>query len=210
MSLNVQFYTMLAMIGMGSWVGAALDTYGRFLKRPTRARWFVFINDILFWIVQGLVIFYTLLLVNEGELRFYVFLALLCGYAAYQSLFQSYYKKLLELIIVTCIKTYRFFAKLVQALIIRPIRFLIQMFIVFLMTVFNIIIKIVRMLVKIVIKICFTPIKWLCIILWKLTPKKIKRIFIKLAGFTKEIKKLKTTWIRFISFIEKWWKKFRS
>ncbi|TXK91444.1 spore cortex biosynthesis protein YabQ, partial [Parageobacillus sp. SY1] len=43
MSLTTQLATMLAMIGMGSWLGAALDTYNRFLKRQDRAHWIVFI-----------------------------------------------------------------------------------------------------------------------------------------------------------------------
>ena len=72
MTLTVQFYTLLAMIGMGSIFGATLDTYQRFLKRGHRNRWIVFINDILFWMIQGLIIFYVLFLVNHGELRFYL------------------------------------------------------------------------------------------------------------------------------------------
>ncbi len=48
MSLTIQLYTMLSMIGMGAWIGASLDTYQRFLKRQERKRWLVFIHDILF------------------------------------------------------------------------------------------------------------------------------------------------------------------
>ena len=44
MTLTTQFYTLLAMIGMGSCYGAALDTYNRFLKRTERKRWIVFIH----------------------------------------------------------------------------------------------------------------------------------------------------------------------
>ncbi|WP_328192609.1 spore cortex biosynthesis protein YabQ, partial [Heyndrickxia coagulans] len=39
MSLSVQFYTMLAMIAMGSFFGGTLDTYNRFLQRRNRKRW---------------------------------------------------------------------------------------------------------------------------------------------------------------------------
>ncbi|HGK0924605.1 TPA: spore cortex biosynthesis protein YabQ, partial [Streptococcus pneumoniae] len=41
MSLTIQLYTMLSMIGMGAWIGASLDTYQRFLKRQERKRWLV-------------------------------------------------------------------------------------------------------------------------------------------------------------------------
>ena len=33
MTLSTQFMTMLVMIGMGTFFGAALDTYNRFLKK---------------------------------------------------------------------------------------------------------------------------------------------------------------------------------
>ncbi len=43
--------------------------------------------------------FYVLLLVNEAELRIYVFLALLCGFAAYQSMLKAIYMRLLNFLI---------------------------------------------------------------------------------------------------------------
>ena len=110
MTLTIQFYTLLAMIGMGSGFGAALDTYSRFLNRSERKRWIVFIHDFLFWIIQGLLIFYVLFLVNEGEFRLYLFLALLCGFSAYQALFKGFYQRLLEFLIILVIKLARFIA----------------------------------------------------------------------------------------------------
>ncbi len=93
MTLSTQFLTMLSMIGMGSFFGVMFDTYQRFLDRPNRKSWIVFFNDLLFWVIQALIIFYILFLVNNGELRFYIFIALLCGFAAYQSLLKGIYLK---------------------------------------------------------------------------------------------------------------------
>jgi spore cortex biosynthesis protein YabQ len=197
---------MLAMFGMGSWIGAALDTYGRFLKRPKRARWFVFINDIAFWIVQGLIIFYTLLLVNEGELRFYVFLALLCGYAAYQSLFQSLYIHLLEILIRFVIRTYKLIAKLITLLIIKPIRYITHLLIVMFIGLWKISLIILAFLLKVIL----TPFHWIGILLWKLIPKKVKMFFYDIAGFLKKIKNWKTIAQKWRMYINKWWNKFRS
>src|SRR6476659_5920333 len=111
MTLSTQFLTMISMIGMGSLFGAMFDTYQRFLKRPKQKAWIVFINDLLFWMIQALLIFYTLFLVNNGELRFYIFIALVCGFAAYQSLFKGLYLSLLETIIRSIIGLYRFLKK---------------------------------------------------------------------------------------------------
>ena len=125
MTLTIQFYTLLAMIGMGSCFGAALDTYNRFLKRSVRKRWIVFLHDFLFWIIQGLLIFYVLFLVNEGEFRLYLFLALLCGFSAYQALFKGVYQRFLEFLILLVIKVVRFLTKSVQMLIFLPIKWVI-------------------------------------------------------------------------------------
>ena len=74
MTLSVQFYTIVSMILMGVWLGVAVDTYGRFMH-PNRWSILLFLSDILFWIVQSLLVFFVLLQVNEGEIRFYIFIA---------------------------------------------------------------------------------------------------------------------------------------
>ena len=127
MTLSTQFLTMLSMVGIGSLFGVMFDTYQRFLNRPKRKHWIVFINDLLFWIIQSIIVFYTLFLVNNGELRFYIFIALLCGFAAYQSLFKTIYLRLLEMVIFSVISVYRFFKKTFQLLIYKPIVGIIQL-----------------------------------------------------------------------------------
>lgn len=72
MTLTTQFLTMISMAAMGSYLGAAIDTYNRFLFRSKRKSWLVFLNDIFFWILQGLIFFYVLFVINQGELRFYI------------------------------------------------------------------------------------------------------------------------------------------
>lgn len=210
MSLTTQFYTMMAMVGMGSWLGAALDTYGRFLKRPKRAHWVVFLNDVFFWVVQGLIIFYTLLLVNEGELRFYVFIALLCGYATYQSMLKNWYLRVLEKLIDFSISAYRFLAKTIQLLIIKPIQTLFQTIIVLILGLLNFLWTLAKFLFKTIIwvlKIIFLPVKWTGLILWKLVPKQFKRViekyFYSLAGFFKKMENMKHS-------LYKIWKKIKK
>lgn len=179
MSLTVQFNTMIAMVVMGGWLGAALDTYGRFLKRPERASWVVFVNDILFWIVQALLFFYVLLIVNEGELRFYILLAILCGYAAYQSLFKTIYMKLLEFSIQSTIRIYRMVYRLIIILIVRPVRAFLQFIFVTLLFLGNVIIRVLH----IIFKVIFTPIRLIFLLIWRILPQKFKIFLINQAGF---------------------------
>lgn len=195
MSLPTQFITMLAMIGMGIVFGATLDTYNRFLNRAKRKRWIVFINDILFWTVQGLAIFYVLFLVNRGELRFYIFIALLCGFASYQSLFKGIYIRLLEIIISMVISIYRFLLKMFHYVLYKPIRGIIIFIISFIVMVGKGLFSLFKTLLKTVIwvlKIILLPAKWIGFLIWRLLPKGLKKsvekLYNKIAGILSHVK----------------------
>lgn len=197
MTLSTQFLTMLAMVGMGSCFGAALDTYNRFLQRSKRKSWIVFFNDVLFWLLQGLIIFYVLFLVNKGELRFYIFIALLCGFAAYQSLLKGSYLRLLEIVVNMIISIYQFTLKTFNLLIYRPVYSLIVTLISLIVLLGKGILGLLRIIYKIlffILKVLLTPFKWLGQFIWYLLPKKIKKIveklYNKMAGYLRQIKKL--------------------
>ncbi|MCI0767581.1 spore cortex biosynthesis protein YabQ [Bacillus sp. TL12] len=198
MSLTIQLYTMLSMIGMGAWVGAALDTYQRFLQRSQRNRWIVFIYDILFWIVQALFVFYVLLIVNEAELRIYVFAALLCGFAAYQSLLKAVYMRVLNFLIYIFVQTVQFFIKIVQLLMIKPVIIIAQLIITFILFLFrilssigNVLWKCSRWILLFVWKVFFWPVRFLTLLIWKLLPNRVKLFIKRYAELMQHTKKLK-------------------
>ena len=183
------------------------DTYNRFLKRAQRKHWIVFVNDVLFWLMQGLIIFYVLFIVNKGELRFYIFIALVCGFATYQSLMKRIYLKWLEMVISWIVSIWRFLVKLFLHLIYRPLLSLFSLLI-------SLIIALGRGLFALIlfigraswwiIKLVLAPIRMVLLILWKLLPKIIKKnvekLYNKNAGFFKKIKK-------YVSTIFNRWKK---
>jgi spore cortex biosynthesis protein YabQ len=203
MTLSTQFLTMLSMIGMGSLFGVMFDTYQRFLDRPNRKSWIVFINDLLFWVIQALIIFYILFLVNNGELRFYIFVALLCGFAAYQSLFKGIYLKLLEAMIRSVIALYQFFRRGFQLLIYKPVVGIIQLLISIIILLGRGTFSLVKFILKVllfILKVLWVPIAKIIIIIWKLLPKSIKKyvekLYNKTAGFFMEIKNYLGKWIK--------------
>lgn len=198
MTLSTQFLTMITMIGMGGCFGMMLDTYQRFLQRSKRKQWLVFINDILFWSIQALLVFYILFLINKGEIRFYIFLALLCGFAAYQSLCKRIYLRMLEIGISTFVSFYQFTRKTVTLLVFKPVRGLFQLviFIIFflgrgIIALVKFIFKILLLIIGFILKI----IKKILLLFWKLLPKGIKnsveKLYNRLAGNFKEIKNFK-------------------
>jgi spore cortex biosynthesis protein YabQ len=211
MTLSTQFLTMLAMIGMGSLFGASLDTHNRFLKRSKRKSWIVFINDILFWVFQGLSIFYVLFSVNMGELRFYIFLALLCGFAAYQSLFKKTYLKLLERAISITINIYLFFVKAVRLLIVRPLQMLAATALSLVLITGRGLYVLLKWLLSVLLwllkNIIWKPIKMIFLLFWKLLPKTVKKsvekLYNKLAGFLFIVKNYSTKPIKWIKNLKK-------
>jgi len=200
---------MLSMVGMGTLFGAMFDTYQRFLNRPKRKHWIVFFNDLLFWIIQAIIIFYSLFLVNNGELRFYIFIALVCGFAAYQSLFKGVYLWLLELLISIGVTIYRFLKSTILLLIFKPVvgiaritTFMILLLGRGLFTLVKFIFKVLLFIVKYVI---LKPFQKLFLVIWKLLPKGIKKTVEKL--YNKTAGNFKGIQNYLITLTNKWKKK---
>ncbi|MCA1066534.1 spore cortex biosynthesis protein YabQ [Rossellomorea sp. AcN35-11] len=196
MTLSVQFYTMLSMIGMGALFGATLDTYSRFLNRSERKRWLVFINDIMFWILQALSIFYILFVVNYGEIRFYIFIALLCGFSGYQALIKPLYLDLLERLIIFFISLFNFGVKMVKNFIYSPIKWVIVLIITMVLSVGKGLVSVILFLFKVIwkvlqwaIKLVTAPIWWILKGIWNILPKhltkRVEKLYNKMAGIYK-------------------------
>lgn len=205
MTLSTQFLTMLVMIGMGTFFGVALDTYNRFLQRSKRKNWLTFINDMLFWVFQGLLIFYVLFHVNQGEWRFYIFIALICGFAAYQSLFKQLYLKLLERLIILVISIYKFIVRLFLTLIYKPIKGLVMLLISTIVMFGTGLYRFIQWILRciwLIIRQIFKLILWFLLLFWKLFPKPLKnsveKLYNRIAGISHSIKN------SIIKLISKW------
>ena len=120
MTLTEQFSTMIAMTAMGGWIGAALTIYHRFIHPKKRWQWVMILTDILFWMIQGLFVFLILLHVNEGEIRFYIYLALALGFSTYKALIEKGFEKCLEFVIRMIRSTALFIGRAISLCIIQP------------------------------------------------------------------------------------------
>lgn len=190
MSLTVQLYTMLSMAAMGIYLGAAIDTYGRLSRRRPSFNWIIACNDVLFWLVQALVVFYVLLHSNNGEIRFYIFLALLCGFAGYQSLMKQTYQRVLEYMIGKTIQLYHFIVRLIIVLLINPIKYLLKLLYSLCIMVLTTCLTIILFMLNMVWK----PLRWILFLLFKWTGvnrliEKTKPIIQKIKGFIRYMKK---------------------
>lgn len=181
MTIPVQLATLLSMIAMGSVFGILLDTYQRFIQRSRRARWIVFLHDILFWLLQALLIFYVLFIVNYGEIRLYLFLAILCGFSAYQALLKNWYTSLLEKLISLSITIAKWVKRTIYLMIISPIKglilFIISIILLLGRTLWKLTLLFLGML-KWAILVALLPVKWIFQFLWFLLPKSLKKFVV--------------------------------
>lgn len=117
---------MLLMVACGMTMGLLYDTY-RVMKGQTGLRgWLVIICDLLFWASCVFLVFGTLLRVNEGIVRLYLFFGMGIGSWIYFSLFTSFYVKWFIRFINMVKAIYRFTVRLIHVTIIKPILFIVK------------------------------------------------------------------------------------
>lgn len=196
MILTVQFMTMLAMILGGFYLGMILDTFRRASKHWKNSVFLTYFMEISFWFSQTLLLFYILYLVNAGELRLYVFLACLLGFAAYQVLAAEAYKKLLEHLIKLVLSIYRFVSKGLHMVLVTPIVFVISL----IFTAIAYIIQVLFHVLMTILKIIFTPLKWVILLIYGILPEIIKNYLHKIAGFYSTMENICKKWLKYMKF----------
>lgn len=190
MTLHVQLLTMIFMVLSGLYLGMALETFRRFSPLWRKNKFLVYFLEICFWLVQTLIIFYVLYRVNAGELRLYIFVACLLGFATYQALIASLYKRLLEQVVKLIAATTRLLKRIVRILILSPIGWIIRTLISTVTFMFFVLFQVITFILL--------PIKWLLQLAYYLLPKKIKEIFHKIVDFYSIIKNRLIKWVKSI------------
>lgn len=122
MTLQVQFFSLIWMLGSGVVLGVVFDVY-RVLQKKLHIRgWLISLLDLLYWMGSTLFVFYVLLSSNDGQLRLYIFVALCLGLWIYFKKWSS----LVIQIVLWLIKAFEMVIKwifvLFDALVIRPLQ----------------------------------------------------------------------------------------
>lgn len=89
------------------------------------------IEDILFWILAGIIVLYSIFVFNNGELRLFMFLGILLGALVYMLFVSSYVIKInvkiinmIKKIIRIIMLPFNFIYKILHKLLLKPITFL--------------------------------------------------------------------------------------
>jgi len=183
-ALDIQFVTMLVMMLGGFYLGMALDTFRRFSPYWRRPLWLLFVMEAGFWLSQTAFLFYLLFRANHGELRVYIFVACLLGFAAYQALAKKLYKRILEHLIRAVAALIRFVRRVIEILLITPIKGLFTIVIAILLFLIQAVLTVLQFLLKVIL----LPFKWIFAIVWRLLPKSAKNFVHKIANLYSTIK----------------------
>ena len=98
-----QAYLFLVFALTGVTIGILFDFF-RILRRTIKtANFITYIEDVLFWILTGLLILYNIWYFNNGEIRIYMFLGIIMGVLIYMSTLSNIlikiFSKILQIII---------------------------------------------------------------------------------------------------------------
>lgn len=96
MNINVyqQLFDLLIFALTGVVIGILFDIF-RIIRRTFKTADFItYIEDILFWILTGLIILFTIFNFNNGEIRVYIFVGLLLGLIIYLLTISKYFIKI--------------------------------------------------------------------------------------------------------------------
>ena len=133
-----QAYLFLVFSLTGIFVGCLFDFFRVLRKLFKTSNLITYIEDILFWILTGIIILYTIWYFNDGEIRFYLLLGLIMGIIIYILIISEIYFKILFKVLKIIKKT--------LSLIITPI-FL------FFSKIYNIILRKVEKIIKKIINL---------------------------------------------------------
>lgn len=120
----------------GVLIGIIFDIFRISRKTIKTSDFVTYIEDFLFWIITSIILLYSIFTYNNGELRFFMFLAVILGFSLYLFTISSYlikinvkiinlvkkvFLKIFEIIYNPFIKVF----KILKKIIIKPILFII-------------------------------------------------------------------------------------
>ena len=124
-----QAYLFLIFMVNGIIIGILFDFFRILRKSFKTADLITYIEDILFWILTGIILLYSIFVFSNGEIRLFMFLAVILGTIIYMLIASKYVIKI-NVTIIKFIKKIllvpiNFIAKILRKIFFKPISFVI-------------------------------------------------------------------------------------
>jgi len=120
-----QTYLFIVFTIVGIIIGVLFDIF-RILRKSFKTKDIVtYMEDILFWVLTGIIILFSMYKFSNGELRFFMIIGIIMGTLMYMITFSRYVIKI-SVFIIKIIKTIivypvKVVEKILKKIIIRPI-----------------------------------------------------------------------------------------
>lgn len=130
-----QAYLFLIFTINGIIIGLLFDIF-RILRRSFKTSDIItYMQDVLFWILTGFILLYSIFVFSNGEIRFYMFLAVFLGSLIYMLIFSKYFieinvkiilifKNVIEKILAIIIFPIKIIMKFMKKIFFKPIKFI--------------------------------------------------------------------------------------
>lgn len=119
-----QAYLFLIFTLIGIIIGFLFDIF-RILRKSFKTNDIItYIEDIIFWIISGIILIYAMCKFTDGELRFYTIIGLSLGAIIYLLTISKYIIKISVFVIDILKKIFRFIIKIVSYPLLIVYRFL--------------------------------------------------------------------------------------
>ena len=91
---QLQTFFLTGLTGIAA--GFIFHYYQLTIRKARIGKYFLYIMDLIWWVFILLIIFAAMLLINQGEIRFYIILTLLAGVIVYFHFFSARLAKIVE------------------------------------------------------------------------------------------------------------------
>ena len=89
-----QIYSFVIFIINGLIIGILFDIFRISRKTFKTSNIVTYIEDIIFWILTGVILLFSIFTFNNGEIRGYIFLGIITGIIFYMLFFSKYFIKI--------------------------------------------------------------------------------------------------------------------
>lgn len=120
-----QAYLFICFVLVGIIIGIVFDLF-RILRRTFKTKDLItYIEDIIFWIITGIIIIYSMYKFSDGELRFFMIIGIIIGTILYLVTVSEYVIKI-SVFIINILKKVLYFPikilfKFIRGFILRPV-----------------------------------------------------------------------------------------
>ena len=124
----IQVINLLIFIVAGIILGIIFDVFRIIRKEFKTPDFMTYIEDIIFWLISGIILLFCIFTFNNGELRLYLFISIILGNILYMLTLSKYFIKISSFFINFIKRILKIPISLIKKIIIIPLIYFVRNF----------------------------------------------------------------------------------